>query len=144
MYPSWENDFSAMNNDAISELVKQTAFKFSMSLKQLLDEDKLKEKTNLIFIGKNERELQKLFKENGDVCNYSITIISNNKRVECRANRRWSLQNVGYPYFGLIKESYKYRYPGISLRFKFLLNNERNIQQCNVSQTDITITKELR
>jgi len=138
MYPSFENDFSSMEENVISDLVKQTAMDDTWSLGYLIDEEKLTKQANALFIGKNESDLRSIFKGNGDKCDYLSTGLSEIKTMKCQVQRWWNIKNVGYPYFGLVKDIYKYISPGKRFIFEFSFTNN-TVNQYKVDISDVTI-----
>jgi hypothetical protein len=142
MFPTFENDFSSMEENAISDLVKQTTLDNTWSLKKFIDEERLTEKANALFIGKNESDLRGIFNGIGDKCDYLPSGVAETKTVKCQAQRWWNVKEVGYPYFGLIKVVDKYIYPGVKLIFEFSFTNNK-VSKYIVTISDVTIHKDI-
>lgn len=135
MFSTWENDFSLMAENPISDLVKNNVIGDT----SIIDKEKFTNEANLLFLGMQEKNLKSLFKGNEDNCNDLSSGLSENKIIKCQAKIWWNLNNNGYPYFGLIKNYNQYIHPGVNLIFMFSLNKINKIYRFEVNVSDITI-----
>lgn len=122
MFATGENDFSAMNNDLLSDLIKQSALKDTWSSNELLDKKRFLENANPLFMEKDYRFLIHTFTEGGDHCE-PVSPMTN--AMKCSAKRWWNVNNVGYPYMGIVKNIDKYIYPGVQINFEFFFNEKK-------------------
>lgn len=131
------DDFSTMEDDLFSALIKENITPGKIGKNQT----KLKVAGEKLFADKEENEIWSVFSKHGGRCAPAniMFIRINEEQLTCEISKKWRLKNVGYPYFGIIKDVPEYwAIPGAQLVFKFNFSNINKVIKTELKIMDVT------
>lgn len=144
IFPIPGNDYSGIENDYFGSLIIQSSNKSkSRNGFEALDANILEKIMQQSFLNMQIRNLFIIFKKYNGHCTESPKSAGSflSKEVLCEVSKYWSINNVGYPSFGLLKDNRysKQRTPGVSINFKFIISSDDEVTAAEIKISDATI-----